>query len=236
MAKPPPGMGFEYASDFDENGILFHLGTGGALREWRNPEQARIVAVSTGGGNYSARTPSHILARDRREDNYFSHYFELEFLGGVRVCPTKYTLRNGGGRGCCITAWELHGRNDGGAWTRLDSREDDTFAKAYTGDPYSTATFDVQHPSEEFFSSFKFRQLANRICVGDNSCYIGGFELYGDVSGVDEQWLLAQHSAPSHPRPRDHMEEHVFPDFDAALDLDSDRYEDTDEDGSLSDY
>ena len=55
---PPPFRSFRYVSDFDENGVLYYLGTGGGTRPWSNPHDSGDVVCSWSSGRVCGGGPS----------------------------------------------------------------------------------------------------------------------------------------------------------------------------------
>ena len=72
---------------------------------------------------------------------------------GVTLRPTYYTIRNGGGKGRCITGWVLEGSDgldENAKWKKLDSHDDDQsfvlLASETTRDVYPHHSLRSDHP------------------------------------------------------------------------------------------
>jgi len=109
MYRPAPGskMGtmsldpsvmpqeFIYAYDFDENGVLFFLGTYGKTKAWLNPHtigQVTVFASSIGHGALEDIV-GRVATNCRTLNEPFS-FFGIDFGMGRLFMPTCYTLRN----------------------------------------------------------------------------------------------------------------------------------------------
>eukprot|EP00826_Nyctotherus_ovalis_P055411 TRINITY_DN7352_c0_g2_i1.p1 TRINITY_DN7352_c0_g2~~TRINITY_DN7352_c0_g2_i1.p1 ORF type:complete len:128 (+),score=16.10 TRINITY_DN7352_c0_g2_i1:75-458(+) len=86
---------FVYEHDFDENGVLFYLGTHGKSKDWVNPftlGQVTVFSSSLGHGSLADITGR--AAANCRTLNEPSSFFGLD-LGAERVFrPSCYTIRN----------------------------------------------------------------------------------------------------------------------------------------------
>ena len=86
---------FEYQYDFDENGVLFYLGSYGRKRLWQNPHltgQIRGFASSVGNGkleDFVGRT-----ATNCRTLNEAGSFFGVDLGEGRLFTPTYYSIRN----------------------------------------------------------------------------------------------------------------------------------------------
>lgn len=86
---------FIYEYDFDENGLLFFLGTYGKTRPWQNPHilgQTQVFSSSLGSGqllDFVGRESTNL----RTQNEAFS-YFGID-LGTSRLfIPICYSIRN----------------------------------------------------------------------------------------------------------------------------------------------
>ena len=95
---------FTHQSDFDENGLLYWIGTNGkTVSDWVNPAVANAVAVTcSDGSSLPYGKVEDILSRDKNALNCHTNddkraWFALEL--GVFILPTAYTLRHARGYG-----------------------------------------------------------------------------------------------------------------------------------------
>ena len=88
---------FTYESDFDENGIIFALGSAYGTQDWQNPSEADIVEIRTASRMGRASKPKdYILNRELGVDCYINaveyNWFLIDFKN-ISIRPTNYTLR-----------------------------------------------------------------------------------------------------------------------------------------------
>ena len=124
---------FEYMSDFDENGIVYHVGTGGGRWPWTNPASTGGIRVTHAPTEWS-RSPVHALQRDGlvfsftgpndrpTADTQDGAWFKFDLGETRRIVPTHYTLRSlptfapTGGE---VRHWVFEGSVDNEEWTVL---------------------------------------------------------------------------------------------------------------------
>lgn len=110
------GKVFEYSFDFDENGVLYHIGTKGGTARWRNPslvENGVIVTTSSTDKGDSIT----IVGRKAVEcwtNDVPSSWFSIDLGVDRSLLITYYTLRHGGNsKQDCLRNWVLQGSEDG---------------------------------------------------------------------------------------------------------------------------
>lgn len=88
---------FKQQHDFDENGLIYFIGSNGKTTEWVNPGQYGLVNVSSSEGKHLPYGRlEDILSRDcvsvncHTKDNKKA-WFAIDL--GVYIIPTAYTLR-----------------------------------------------------------------------------------------------------------------------------------------------
>eukprot|EP00049_Salpingoeca_infusionum_P023060 m.10178 g.10178 ORF g.10178 m.10178 type:complete len:2070 (+) comp5531_c0_seq1:203-6412(+) len=182
-----------HASDFDENGVLYWLGSNGGTRRWTNPSSANLIFITTRDErslpygsvhNMVQRSsrPANCHTRDRSDS-----WVEMDL--GVCVKPTAYTIRHARGySNSALRSWDFLGSNDGEKWTVLKEHRDDTALN----EPGSTNTWQLEYEGEPFQM---FRIAIKGPTSGGSSHYISlsGFELYGTVTTAPpENWYLLQ--------------------------------------------
>ena len=94
-ANITPPEEFIYSFDFDENGLLFFLGTYGKTKNWLNPHSiGQVTAFASSVGYGSLEDIAGRVATNCRTLNEPLSFFGVD-LGPDRVfLPTCYTIRN----------------------------------------------------------------------------------------------------------------------------------------------
>lgn len=178
---------FKYQADFDDNGIIYFIGSNGKTTEWVNPGQYGLVVVTCSDGKQLPYGKlEDILSRDsvsvncHTKDNKKS-WFAIDL--GVYVSPTAYTLRHARGYGrSALRFWLLQASKDGVNWTTLITHNDD---RSLT-EPGSTNTWTINCPSEETSGYRHIRIQQNGRNASNQTHYLSlsGFEIYGKVISV----------------------------------------------------
>merc|ERR1719228_2962843 len=148
-------VNFEYQSDFDNEGLIYWIGTNGRTSsDWVNPAQYGLVVVtSSEGRNLPYGKLEDILSRDASALNCHTNddrkaWFAIDL--GVWFIPTAYTLRHARGYGrSALRNWQFQVSKDGLNWTTLVDHQDDQRLT----EPGSTATWKINYdtgvPEEE---------------------------------------------------------------------------------------
>ncbi|KAH8341323.1 hypothetical protein KR059_002696 [Drosophila kikkawai] len=183
-----PGLVFSHSFDFDEEGLLFYIGTNAKTCDWVNPAQYGLVQVtSSEGKTLPYGKLEDILSRDsislncHTKDNKKA-WFAIDL--GVYIIPTAYTLRHARGYGrSALRNWLLQGSKDGLTWTTLSAHADD---KSLI-EPGSTATWPITCAALD--DSIRYRHIRiqqNGRNASGQTHYLSlsGFEIYGRVVGV----------------------------------------------------
>ncbi|KAJ6649764.1 E3 ubiquitin-protein ligase Ufd4 [Pseudolycoriella hygida] len=180
---------FKHQSDFDENGLIYFIGTNGKTTEWVNPAQYGLVTVtSSEGKQLPYGRLEDILSRDSTSVNCHTRdnkkaYFAIDL--GVFILPTAYTLRHARGYGrSALRNWMLQVSKDANNWTTLLTHVDD---KSLT-EPGSTCTWLLECPTEEAQGYRHVRIQQNGRNASNQTHYLSlsGFEIYGRVISVCE--------------------------------------------------
>ncbi|KYN06757.1 E3 ubiquitin-protein ligase HECTD1 [Cyphomyrmex costatus] len=116
---------FKYQHDFDENGLLYWIGTNAkTCSEWVNPGQYGLVVVtSSDGRNLPYGHLEDILSRDPSALNCHTNddkraWFSIDL--GVWIIPSAYTLRHARGYGrSALRNWMFQASKDGITWITL---------------------------------------------------------------------------------------------------------------------
>jgi hypothetical protein len=125
-------LDFMYHHDLDKKGLFSYLHTKSAMNPaYPGPKQSiKMFASSVGQG-----FPENVIRPDDQADfktmNQAFSYIGVELLGGRRLTPACYTLRNclatneGDTKSECGTTllnWQFEGSQDMLSWTIIDKR------------------------------------------------------------------------------------------------------------------
>ncbi|XP_011351624.1 E3 ubiquitin-protein ligase HECTD1 isoform X2 [Ooceraea biroi] len=181
---------FKYQHDFDENGLLYWIGTNAkTCSEWVNPGQYGLVVVtSSDGRNLPYGHLEDILSRDPAALNCHTNddkraWFSIDL--GVWIIPSAYTLRHARGYGrSALRNWMFQASKDGVTWITLYAHVDD----CALNEPGSTATWTLEPPSEETqgWRHLRLQQIGKNASGQTHYLSVSGFEVYGEVTGVCE--------------------------------------------------
>ncbi|XP_062824303.1 E3 ubiquitin-protein ligase HECTD1 isoform X9 [Anolis carolinensis] len=184
---------FRHQHDFDENGIIYWIGTNAKTAyEWVNPAAYGLVVVtSSEGRNLPYGRLEDILSRDSSALNCHTNddknaWFAIDL--GLWVIPSAYTLRHARGYGrSALRNWVFQVSKDGQNWTTLYTHVDD----CSLNEPGSTATWPLDPPKDEKqgWRHIRIKQMGKNASGQTHYLSLSGFELYGTVNGVCEDQL-----------------------------------------------
>ncbi|XP_067136429.1 E3 ubiquitin-protein ligase HECTD1 isoform X3 [Centruroides vittatus] len=179
---------FTHQHDFDENGIMYWIGTNGrTVSEWVNPAQVGLVVVmSSEGKNLPYGRLEDILNRDSLALNCHTNddkraWFAIDL--GLWLIPSCYTLRHARGYGrSALRNWLFQVSKDGVNWTTLYTHTDD----CSLNEPGSTASWPLETPSEETqgWRHIRLQQTGKNASGQTHYMSLSGFEIYGTITGV----------------------------------------------------
>ena len=179
---PKNSVEFEYESDFDENGLLFYLGTNGNTQPYVNPHVSGNVIVKTSVLKENCKNPYQFASRKLKENITKSHpeSFMMINLIDVRIKVTCYTIGHvsDNENENCLRSWDLEASHDGRAWITIDSQKNNTLL-SQTND---SKTFNINNKKLEYFQYFKL-VLTGPNSSNNNCLSCAGIELYGFASG-----------------------------------------------------
>eukprot|EP01084_Bolivina_argentea_P115834 205912_1 len=126
---------FEYKSDYDENGILYWLGTNYGQTEWKNPAKRKLVALNSSGIGIGyiedmicRGDPSNYRGLPLVGYTGENPWFTIDFGKHRKIRPTCYTLRHSQGWFGLMRGWNFEASNDGKTWTIIKKhRNDESF-------------------------------------------------------------------------------------------------------------
>ncbi|CAH1960044.1 unnamed protein product [Acanthoscelides obtectus] len=195
---------FKHTHDFDENGLIYFIGTNGKTScEWVNPGQYGLVAVtSSDARNLPYGRVEDILSRDPSALNCHTNddkraWFSVDL--GVYIVPTAYTLRHARGYGrSALRNWHFQMSKDGSTWTTLYAHSQDMSLN----DPGSTATWPLEPPAEEQqgWRHVRIQQAGKNASGQTHYLSLSGFEIYGRITSVCEDMGKAHKEQEAHLR------------------------------------
>ncbi|PNF13829.1 hypothetical protein B7P43_G12448, partial [Cryptotermes secundus] len=195
---------FRHQHDFDENGIIYWIGTNAKTSpEWVNPGQYGLVMVtSSDGRNLPYGRLEDILSRDSSALNCHTNddkraWFAIDL--GLWVLPSSYTLRHARGYGrSALRNWLFQVSKDGLNWTTLYTHVDD----GSLNEPGSTSSWPLEPPTEEAqgWRHIRLQQTGKNASGQTHYLSLSGFEIYGTVTGVCEDLGKAAKEAEANLR------------------------------------
>jgi hypothetical protein len=171
-----------FASPFDTNGVLFHLGTAGGTRAYQNPHTAGAVIASM--SSISLGEPplfvqhTHASPVSNHTISVADSWMAVD-LKAARLVPNHYALRStyyGGDHE--LRNWALQASNDNATWTTLRQHSSDA---SLGGQPMSVAAWplDAAAVGGRAFRHFRILQTGPNSSSGNNHLLCTGIELYG---------------------------------------------------------
>uniref|UniRef100_A0A1L8DSR6 E3 ubiquitin-protein ligase n=2 Tax=Nyssomyia neivai TaxID=330878 RepID=A0A1L8DSR6_9DIPT len=182
-------MAFKQQYDFDENGLIYFIGTNGKTTEWVNPAQYGLVTVTSSEGKQLPYGKlEDILSRDSISINCHTKdnkkaWFAIDL--GLFLIPTAYTLRHARGYGrSALRNWMFQMSKDGITWQTLYTHSDD---KSLV-EPGSTCTWAIECAADETIGYRHVRIQQNGRNASGQTHYLSlsGFEIYGKVVSICE--------------------------------------------------
>eukprot|EP01084_Bolivina_argentea_P242609 406942_1 len=168
---------FVYSYDFDENGILYFLGSEGGQKQWKNPSLSDEVSVcssalvkdSTEISYFVGRTTVRLVTKP--EDNA---WMQVDFKDKL-IQPSYYALKHY--VSCdteCLRNWILQASNDGIHWVTVKKHEEDSSLSekgaAHTWPVQSRGAYRIWRIKQTGLNSNKHKYLA-----------CSGIEFYGQL-------------------------------------------------------
>ncbi|XP_037550874.1 E3 ubiquitin-protein ligase HECTD1 isoform X1 [Nematolebias whitei] len=184
---------FRHQHDFDENGIIYWVGTNAKTAyEWVNPAAYGLVVVtSSEGRSLPYGRLEDILSRDSSALNCHTNddknaWFAVDL--GLWVIPSAYTLRHARGYGrSALRNWVFQVSKDGQNWSTLYTHIDD----GSLNEPGSTATWplDPSKDEKQGWRHIRIKQMGKNASGQTHYLSLSGLELYGTVTAVCEDQL-----------------------------------------------
>jgi len=178
-AARQPAARHDYAYDFDENGVLYWLGTHGRSKEWANPMEQKLVVVTSSTIMNNSQPMSAVVGRRSVRCVTKPHaksWIAVNFLNN-QVKPTAYTLRHYQSWDTeALRYWNFEGSTDGRDWRVISKHTNDT-ALSKAGQAH---TWRVD--CDRAYTHFRI-YMTNRNSNDHWYLSLSGFEIYGDAFG-----------------------------------------------------
>ncbi|RUS87649.1 hypothetical protein EGW08_004572 [Elysia chlorotica] len=215
LKEPGTIITFTHQNDFDDNGLMYWIGTNGkSAYEWVNPGQYGLVVVtSSEGRSLPYGKLEDILSRDSAALNCHTNddkkaWFAIDL--GVWLVPSCYTLRHARGYGkSALRNWEFQMSKDGVTWRTFYKHEGDTSLN----EPGSTASWPLEPPTDDKqgWRHVRIYQMGKNASGQTHYVSLSGFEIYGTVTGVcDDIGKAAREAEANLRRQRRVLRTHVL--------------------------
>lgn len=176
---------FTYVNDYDQNGILYWIGTNAkTISDYTNPNSTGLISVTCSDNNCTSQQLSEMISHTARTDDddntYDTHhgYTWVMIDLGLSFIPTHFTLRHStGGFPHWTRSFLFQISKDGTHFIPCDI--------ALVNDTNSSiATWYIKNILNENSTGFRYIRIHQK--SGRHPVSIAGFELYGQVlSAVD---------------------------------------------------
>ncbi|XP_061382939.1 E3 ubiquitin-protein ligase Ufd4 isoform X3 [Danaus plexippus] len=181
--KSEAPMTFTYDHDFDENGVLYFIGSNGGTCEWVNPGAHGLVSVwSSDGKQLPYGRAEDALSRSPEPLNVHTNDDRRAFIAvdlGLHLVPSAYTLRHARGYGrSALRNWLFQMSMDGVSWTTLVAHCDEQALQ----EPGSTATWRVR--VDAHYRYLRIQQNGKNASGQSHYLSLSGLEIYGKVVSV----------------------------------------------------
>lgn len=196
---------FKHQQDFDENGIIYYIGSNGKTTDWVNPGQYGLVTVTSSEGRQLPYGKlEDILSRESISVNCHTKdnkkaWFAIDL--GINIIPNSYTLRHARGYGrSALRNWLFQMSKDGVNWVTLVTHNDDKSLS----EPGSTCTWPIDCTDDEGFRHIRIQQNGRNASGQTHYLSLSGFEIYGKVVSVcdDMQRTVAKENEAKMRRER----------------------------------
>jgi len=191
---------FTYEYDFDENGVLYYLGTLGKSNTYKNPHdigQIKVFASSLGRGRLADFVGREVV--NLRSLNEPFSFFGVDLGEDRTLVPNSYSIWNRNSSSHVMLGWQLEASNDRVNFNVIDTRIFISSDPKINNDmekernllkiPGCTSTWGIDHQlSINFPNGFRFFIL-KQIIKNSSGAYnmaLSGFELYG--KGLGKRW------------------------------------------------
>lgn len=205
--KENKSYNFKHQHDFDENGIVYFIGSNGKSTDWVNPGQFGLVTITSSEGRQLPYGKlEDILSRESVSVNCHTKdnkkaWFAIDL--GMFIVPTAYSLRHARGYGrSALRNWLFQMSKDGVNWTTLVTHVEDKNLV----EPGSTSTWPIECAADENqgYRHVRIQQNGRNASGQTHYLSLSGFEIYGKVTSVcdDMQRTVAKETEAKMRRER----------------------------------
>lgn len=210
------GITFYHQKDFDENGLIYWIGTNGkTVHEYINPASVGLVVVtSSEGKSLPYGKLEDVLSRDNSALNCHTNddkkaWFAVDL--GVWIIPSCYTLRHARGYGrSALRNWLFQVSKDGLKWITLYDHKDD----CSLNEPGSTASWPLMPGTDEKqgWRHIRIQQAGKNASGQTHYLSLSGLDIFGKMTGgCDDLGKAAAKDAEVNVRKqRRHIRLHVL--------------------------
>ncbi|XP_013177652.1 PREDICTED: E3 ubiquitin-protein ligase HECTD1 isoform X2 [Papilio xuthus] len=183
--KAEAPINFVYDHDFDENGVIYFIGSNAGTCEWVNPGAHGLVSVwSSDGRQLPYGRAEDVLSRSPEPLNVHTNDDRRAFIAvdlGLNIIPSAYTLRHARGYGrSALRNWLFQMSMDGVTWSTLAAHSDEQALQ----EPGSTATWRLR--ADAAYRYLRVQQNGKNASGQSHYLSLSGFEIYGKVVSVIE--------------------------------------------------
>ncbi|XP_068632880.1 E3 ubiquitin-protein ligase Ufd4 isoform X2 [Battus philenor] len=183
--KAEAPINFVYDHDFDENGVLYFIGSNARTCEWVNPGAHGLVSVwSSDGRQLPYGRAEDVLSRSPEPLNVHTNDDRRAFIAvdlGLHIIPSAYTLRHARGYGrSALRNWLFQMSIDGVTWSTLAAHNDEQALQ----EPGSTATWRLR--ADASYRYLRVQQNGKNASGQSYYLSLSGLEIYGKVVSVTE--------------------------------------------------
>jgi hypothetical protein len=183
------GYHLSYGYDFDENGVMYFLGTNHKRNDYQNPHDSLAVVASMSSvykGTVRSVVARTIATAPTYTDNALNSWIKVDFGPNRLLLADNYTIRHGASsRGNALRNWTLQAKSGDDVsdddWITLREHDSDY---SISDEPDSAATWELDIPDEISDSStigFRYFRLVQHgpNSNGNNCLFCCGLEFYG---------------------------------------------------------
>ena len=187
-----PSNIFSYHSDFDENGLIYYLGTNGKKAlNWSNPIKRKIMYATTSFGqnipfgniaDFIERNGHHNVHTGDQENCWVA--FDL----GLRFQLSAYSLKHSRGyQKSALRNWQLQGSDDCETWKILKEHKNDLSLSNSAG---CTKTWKLKAKAcNRPYRYLRIQQTGPNSSGSSYHISMAGFEVYGKImNDVHLEW------------------------------------------------
>lgn len=177
---------FKYKTDFDQGGIIYHIGTDHGRSRWFNPAVYNRIKITSSALSKASAPATAICGRTTARciaEAQPNAWFLLNLLDQT-IAITHYTLRHTSkSKTDALRNWKLLGSLDGRTWITLVEHQND-----HALGPNDTHTWKVRPPPDApaHFRCFCIMQTGPN-ASGRLALHLCGFEVYGKLTAASQR-------------------------------------------------